>query len=251
LLTAFDTTPWGDPISFRKPFLFGISTGLTLWSCDWCFRQFNAFAWSNALRSVLGISLLFEVALITLQIWRGEASHFNRSGLINAGIESGMLLFIVIAMAIILLLAIRSSFDSFAPSVSASMRIAIWWGLHYLVLSGLIGFVITFIGHMQQLAGKPPELWGERGVLKFPHGAVLHAIQTLAVVAWFADRMWRGRSESIVRSVAYMHGMLLILAIHHTFLGRGRFEFDIVSLVIAGVGIGLGIVPFMISRVKK
>lgn len=251
VLVAIDTTPWGDPISFRKPFLFGLSTGLTLWSCDWCFRQFKPFAWANVLRMVLGLSLLLEVGLITLQTWRGEASHFNRSGLINAGIESGMLLFIVMAMAIILMLAIWSTFGQFLPNVSASMRIAIWWGLHYLVLSGLIGFVITFVGHMQQLAGKPPEFWGERGVLKFPHGATLHAIQTLAVVAWIADRMWLGKGEAIVRAVSYMHGVVLVLAIHHTFLGRGRFEFDMVSWVIAGVGIGVCCIPLVQSRVQK
>ncbi|MCU0721690.1 MAG: hypothetical protein MUC83_18410 [Pirellula sp.] len=251
LLAGIDGTPWNDPTSFRKPALFGISTGLTLWSCDWCFRQFRESPWSEIMRSTLGVALLFEVGLISLQTWRGEASHFNRSGVLNAFIESGMLFFIVVAMAIILILAMRSSFGDFLPQVSSSMRIAIWWGLQYLLISGLIGFVITFIGHAQQLTGKAPELWGERGVLKFPHGAALHAIQTLAVVAWIADRMGKKISVAVVRSVAYLHGTLLLLAIHHTVQGRGRFEFDLGSWIISAIGLGCCLIPFAISGDKR
>ena len=251
LLAGMGGIPWNDPISFRKPALFGISTGLTLWSCDWCFRQLREAAWSEVMRWILGVSLLLEVGLITLQTWRGEASHFNRSGILNASIESGMLLFIVVAMAIILILAIRSSFDDFLPHVSSIMRIAIWWGLQYLVVSGLIGFAITFIGHAQQLTGRAPELWGERGVLKFPHGVALHAIQTLAVVAWVADRIGKTTSVALVRAVAYLHGVVLLLAIHHTIQGHGRFEFDLGSWIISTIGLGCCLIPFVLSGDKK
>ncbi|MFN7842040.1 MAG: hypothetical protein ACK5YR_08030 [Pirellula sp.] len=251
LLAGMGGIPWNDPISFRKPALFGISTGLTLWSCDWCFRQLREAAWSEVMRWILGVSLLLEVGLITLQTWRGEASHFNRSGILNASIESGMLLFIVVAMAIILILAMRSSFGYFLPSVSCSMRIAIWWGLQYLVVSGLIGFAISFVGHTQQLAGKPPELWGEGGVLKFPHGAALHAIQTLAVVAWVADRLWKKKSVALVRSIAYLHAVVLVLAIHHTVQGRGRFDFALDSWIVSAIGLGCCLIPFAISEDKR
>ena len=251
VLAGMGGIPWNDPTSFRKPALFGISTGLTLWSCDWCFRQLRESRWSEAMRWILGVSLLLEVGLITLQTWRGEASHFNRSGMLNASIESGMLLFIVVAMAIILILAMRSSFGFFLPNVSRSMTVAIWWGLQYLVVSGAIGFAISFIGHTQQLAGKPPELWGERGVLKFPHGAALHAIQTLAVVAWVSDRIWKKTSVAVVRSVAYLHAVFLVLAIHHTIQGHGRLEFNVDSWIISAIGLGCCLIPFAISEDKR
>jgi hypothetical protein len=247
VLVGIDTTSWDAPTSFRKPALFGISTGLTLWSCDWCFRQLRGFAWSEVMRWLLGVSLLLEVGLITLQPWRGEASHFNRSGILNASIELGMLVFIVIAMAIILTIAVRSSMGDFRPHVSRSMRIAIWWGMQYLVISGCIGFVITFVGHTQQLFGRPPELWGEQGVLKFPHGVAIHAIQTLAVVGWMSGRMGQKFSVALVRCVAYLHGVVLFLAIHHTVQGRGRFEFDVGSWLIVAIGLSCCLVPFAIA----
>ena len=251
VLAGIDATPWDAPTSYRKPALFGISTGLTLWSCDWCFGQLRRFAWSEGMRKILGVSLLLEVALITLQTWRGEASHFNRSGVLNSSIELGMLAFIVIAMAIIMTLAIRSSMRDFRPDVSRSMRIAIWWGLQYLVISGCIGFVITFLGHAQQISGKPPEIWGEQGVLKFPHGVAIHAIQTLAVVGWLSGLIGQSFSVAAVRSVAYLHGVVLLVAIHHTVQGRGRFEFDVGSWVISAIGLVCCLAPFAIPDDSK
>jgi hypothetical protein len=250
-LVSIDATPWDAPTSFRKPALFGISTGLTLWSCDWCFGQLRRFAWSEVMRLILGVSLLLEVGLITLQTWRGEASHFNRAGILNASIEFGMLVLIVIAMAIVLTLAIRSSLGEFRHDVSRSMRNAIWWGLQYLVISGCIGFVITFVGHAQQLSGRPPGIWGERGVLKFPHGVAIHAIQSLALIGWVSERLVKKHSVALVRSVAFLHGVVLLVAIHHTVQGRGRFEFDVGSWVISTIGLGCCLAPFAISDESK
>ena len=243
LLFLGSNIAWEDPVSYRKPALFGLSTGLTLWSCDWCFRQLRQGRYSRAMRSMLGWSLFIEVGLITLQTWRSEASHFNQDGIVNSLIELSMLILITIAMFIIGSLTISGIAGNFLPHVSSSMRIAIRWGLAYLVLSGAIGFVITYVGHRQQLLSKPPESWGDRGILKFPHGVTIHAVQTLAIVAWLADRFFRRLGAGIVLAIARLHGVLLAIAIVHTFCGRGRFEFDPASVCIAVLGIGWSLVP--------
>src|SRR5690348_18278875 len=72
---AVDGGPWEGPVSWRKPVTFGLSFGITLASIAWV----STFV---ALSSVPGSGLgLFvaasvaEVALITVQLWRGVPSH--------------------------------------------------------------------------------------------------------------------------------------------------------------------------------
>ncbi|MFO0527171.1 MAG: hypothetical protein ACK52A_03650, partial [Planctomycetota bacterium] len=101
LLWRLGTEPWESPISFRKPALFGISTGLTLWSCLWVLRQLPGSRLATSLGRLLTGTLLLEVALITLQTWRGVPSHFNRSTPTDAAIETTLLVLISIATLII------------------------------------------------------------------------------------------------------------------------------------------------------
>jgi hypothetical protein len=85
---------WEGPVSWRKPILFGFSGGVTVLSvgwvvslvsegklhADWIKRIEPWFCLSFAL------AMVAEVALITLQTWRGEASHFNESTPLNTTI---------------------------------------------------------------------------------------------------------------------------------------------------------------------
>ena len=68
---------WEGPVSWRKPILFGISTGMTVLSIGWLVPKLRPSKIDMFLSAGLGISLVVEVALITVQQWRGVASHFN------------------------------------------------------------------------------------------------------------------------------------------------------------------------------
>ncbi|XZE20639.1 hypothetical protein SH449x_000517 [Pirellulaceae bacterium SH449] len=194
------------------------------------------------------MTLLIEVALITLQPWRGETSHFNRNGTFNTLIEQSMLVMITIAMGIILVLWIRCLRGPFRSEVTISNRSAIRWGLGYLIISGILGAAITRFGYQQLEFGNSPELWGERGVLKFPHGVALHAIQTLAVVAWLTSWLPDRISLRIVRSVATAHAVALLFACYNTFSGMGRFELSSGSIAILVFGGTACLLPFLIKR---
>ena len=226
LLWSAGEQAWEGPTSFRKPALFGISTGLTLWSCLWVSYLLSPSPWVNWSKRLLSAALLVEVGLITLQAWRGEASHFNRRSPFDASVETTLLVLITIASAIIFWLnALALRRDQLA-TVGPPMRLAVQAGLSLLSLSCLLGFVITAIGTQQAAAGLAPETLQPRGVLKFPHGAALHAIQTLVLVAWCASRIGSRWPQAVVWFAIAAHLLGLLFASLQTFLGRSRFELD-------------------------
>lgn len=78
LVLAGDGWAWSGAVSFRKPFVFSLSIGLLLGTSGWVLDRLpqrrrlpNILAWT------LLVSSTVEVGLITMQAWRGRASHFN------------------------------------------------------------------------------------------------------------------------------------------------------------------------------
>jgi hypothetical protein len=222
--------PWEDPLSFRKAILFGISTGLTLWSCLWVVVHLPPWAHDPRLRRTLCATLVLEVLLITLQTWRGQESHFNHNSPLNGLIELMMLLLISLAVLVIFSISFRAWRSNHIQGASPAMAWAIRWGMLLLCLSALIGYAITWLGHQQLAQGLSATRWKGQGVLKFPHGAALHAIQTLAVAAWIADRLKFSHPVALLHGLAAAHGCWLVYAIHQTFAGLDRFEFNSTSL---------------------
>lgn len=254
LFLGFDRA-WEDPLSFRKATLFGLSTGLTLWSCLWANSYLQESRVDPSLRWTLCGSLVIEVFLITLQTWRGELSHFNHNGIINGLIESAMLLLVTIAVAIIFALSYRAWQTANPHRCSSSIAWSIRWGLLLLSLSALIGFGITWIGQEQMTRGISPTHFNVRGILKFPHGAALHAIQTLAIVACFIDRWQIVNSVRIIHCLAAAHICWLGYALFQTFAGLDRFELSTtISLLLLAATILCGLASGALAlygRTKK
>ena len=72
--------PGEGPLPWRKPITFGLSFGVTVATLAWVLgflRPRRAVAW--VLVVVLAVASVGEVALISLQTWRGVPSHFNDS----------------------------------------------------------------------------------------------------------------------------------------------------------------------------
>lgn len=226
LLALLGTTPWESPLSFRKPALFGISTGLTLWSCLWIFRQLPPSILTTSLSRLLTGSLLLEVGLITLQAWRGKPSHFNRQTVFDGAIETALLVLISIATLIIVWQAARSFQPGKLAGLPPPYRLAIRAGLSLLCLSCAIGFLITIIGNQLVASGRAPETFPLRGVLKFPHGAALHALQLLPFLAWLGTRLGSRWPSAVVGAAALAQLLGLCFALLQTFRGKARFELD-------------------------
>jgi hypothetical protein len=229
--------PWSSPQSMRKAVLFGLSTGVTLWSCQYGLLRWKPRAGDAWLGTLLTLALVLEVALITIQPWRGMASHFATAGRWNAAIEQAMHGCILVATLIIASFSLRAwRSDTWRElpgrlGDQRAMRWAIRIGLAFLLISCGLGFLITVIGKAQLAGGGSPELYGQAGVLKFPHGSTLHAIQTLVLIAWLG-RTWHCRQPGwAVAAGSVSHLGYLMYSLGQTFQGRGRWD-------VSGFGLG-------------
>ena len=236
--------PWEGPVSWRKPILFGLSTGLTLWSMAWLYPRWQPGKLDLLLSGILAGSMLGEVGLIALQTWRNEASHFNHSTMPNAIIEVSMTILITTAFAVITWFA-RRSFQSL--NATEDIRLAVRGGMVFLLLSCLIGFAILSHGYQQRTLGANPSIYGRAGVTKFPHGIAIHALQILPVACWCLSRagislLWRVRFTALG-----IHGfaILLMFSILQTLAGHSRFDVDRFSilLVIVALALPLALLP--------
>lgn len=227
---------WEGAVSWRKPILFGISTGITMVSIGWVLRQVRATGYDRWISPLVSIALVVEVGLITLQQWRGVASHFNQSTEFNLWIDQSISYLITVAAAYIFWITWRS-FERMA--VQRDLVFAIRAGMLFLSLSCLIGFVILLAGQSQLAANSDPETIGKAGVLKFPHGFAIHAIQLLPALCWAMSKVGISvdRSFRVICFTTVSIGCGLVFAIVQTVEGRARFDLTPASGILLAISI--------------
>ena len=236
---------WEGPLSLRKPGLFGISGGMTLWSIAWVLTRLVPNRWDRIFANSMAAGLFLEVALITAQQWRGVASHFNRSTDFDAFVESIMFGLISLFTFGICWLAIRSIR---LPPMPVMTKLAIRSGLWLLVASCALGFMATFLGETSAAAGNSPSLWGRAGILKYPHGAALHAIQVFPILAYLLNSFHVPRARRQMVFVVSAQVLFLFHAVWQTLHGRSRFDFDWVGgslLVLSGLFLAVPVIAFL------
>jgi hypothetical protein len=211
------------PVSWRKPILFGFSGGVTVISIGWLAGKLKRRAGDLLLFSAFAIAMVVEVGLITLQQWRGTPSHFNRSTPFDASVLVWIESLILLATIVIADVTQRC----WRPlRTDPDMTLAIRGGMLLLLLSCLLGFVLVAYGNHQVSLGRPPSIFGRAGVMKFPHGAPMHAIQILPALAWFLRLLKVGGAQRL-RAVACAFASLVVFTIFsilQTFSGRARFD---------------------------
>ena len=233
---GIDGGAWEGPVTWRKPILFGISAGLTSLSLGWVWSKLPPRRWDGVLAAFTAWSLVVEVGLIDLQCWRGVASHFNRATPFDSFLYDamGVLIFLVTLVVVDLTVRLFRTPADLPPDMLAAARA----GLVLLIVSCGLGIWVSVHGDLQMARGLSPEVVGAAGVPKFPHGAVIHALQWLPLLAWAArsaglSLWWRQRLVS-----AAIAGSVLVLAYAsvQTLTGRGRFDAPppIAALLVAG-----------------
>jgi hypothetical protein len=239
--------PWEGPVTWRKPILFGISGGLTAVSMGWVWSKMPKRRWDVPLSWLTTIALVIEVALIDLQRWRGVASHFNRATLLDSVLYDLMgvlILWVTLVSADLLVRAFRQH-----VAVPRDMLLAIRAGLVFLVISCLLGIWVSVNGDVRLEQGLEPEQFGAAGVPKFPHGAVIHAIQWLPLLAWAACQA--GISEKqrtqLVLSATVGTGLVLLYALVQTLAGRSRVDASPATAAILASGVACLVVPVIVT----
>lgn len=183
MVAVVDGSPWWGAVSWRKPVLFGESLGLLAWSAVWVMRQLPVRRWGWLPAGLLGGGSVVELFVITMQRWRGEASHFNYRTSFDAavwGVMSKAIILVVLALAVLLIW----SLVRFLGSPAA--RIAIVVGLSAMMVSGYIGYDMAALGEAAAAAtGQAPAtiVFGAAGSAKLAHALGMHGLQVLGALA--------------------------------------------------------------------
>jgi hypothetical protein len=226
---------WQGPVSWRKPTVFGLSFGVTVATITWLTTFLSV---GRRMRGVLIVPLAAasagEVALVSMQQWRGVPSHFNVTTPFDDAIFQvmGLLVMIVgvVVVAVTLLSFVRLQMRS-------SMRLAVRAGLLLVVAQGVGGAMIG-----AGTAELPdPAAYTAGAPLKLSHAVTMHGVQILPGLAWLLS--YTGWAESRrVRIVALAltgHAGLAAVAIALGFQGAGVLDAGPTLLVVAAVGVVL------------
>ncbi len=228
-----DDRPWEGPLSWRKPLLFSVSFALVCASLAWVMtflpRRQRA-GW--LLLGSFGFASFGETAFISLQAWRGTASHFNSATAFDEVVFAamGMLIVVVVADIVIITLWSLKSLDA-----AASFALAIKAGLVLMVVGQGLGGLLIREGTRQEELGPvtSPVVFGQDGILNLSHAAALHALQLLPLLAWLLSFSERSESErtKIVGIAACGYAGLVLLRALQALGGRAPFDLSGVGAV--------------------
>lgn len=233
------------PISWRKPIVFGFSTGVTCIALGWVMTflpKHRVRGW--LLSSVVGFSFLVEIFLISMQQWRGVPSHFNLSTPFDTAVFSAMGALIVLVEIAIIVLALWTFLSLNAP---LSLRWAIRIGMVLLVVSQIFGNLIIQngapkvsdpqTGEFVSEAVKSAYIFGEAGSIKAPHALTLHAVQELPLLAFlllFTNWSEPRRLTTVIVAAAGFTG-LVVVSSFQTFSGLAQFDMRLLVMLAFGI----------------
>lgn len=219
LLMLFDQTTVLGINRWIKPFKFGASVGIYLWTVAWFlpYLRIGRKA-AGGIGGAIAVSMFFENALIFMQAIRGTMSHFNNDTVFDGsvfGLMGLLILFNSVMLFVLLLLFVFRAGD--AP------RTWIWAiriGLGLLILGSIEGgYMIGHGGHSVGAADGGAELplihWNaEAGDLRPAHLIGLHGVQVIPLFAYWLGRRRITESRRLALLVAFsavyaLAGMLL------------------------------------------
>jgi hypothetical protein len=249
LVFLVDGGGWDGPLSWRKPILFGLSFGTTLLTLAWVLAHLprrRRLGW--LLAGVLGVAGVAEVFLITMQRWRGVASHFNEATTFDTTVFRAMGgLVATVALAIVTVTVWSFASLRAAPSMAVAIRV----GLVLLVASQLLGGAIlaNCLAKPDAEAVAAGSTFGAAGGIKVPHAVSLHAVQLLPVLAWLLGFTgWAQRRRTLVVLVAAAGYLGLFgVTVVQTFSGVPTLELDAGVAVVLVASVLALIGPFAVT----
>lgn len=205
-----DGGPWQGPVSWRKPTTFGLSFGLTTVTVTWL-TTFLAVRPRTQAVVVVGFAAAsaLEVALVTMQRWRGVPSHFNADTAFDGAVFTTMGAAVTVIGVVLVVVTVLAFTRLEAPP---SMALAVRTGLLVLLAAQGIGARMIVEG----TAVMPdPIAYGVGGALKLPHAVTMHAVQVLPGLAFLLSfTAWPERRRvGVVAGAAAGHAGLAVVAL--------------------------------------
>lgn len=228
--------PWEGAVSFRKPLTFGISFAALLWSLGWIIDRLPARPrLENVLATTLIGSSVLEVGLITMQAWRGVASHFNEATGGDSLVWAAMGISIGVMTLAFLGLAVWAVIER--PKDPAT-RLAVLAGLAIFFTGlGLGQWVVSLGVAYFEANDLVPDtvVTGEAGVVKFPHATAMHGLQVFigSTILSGSGNLDARRRLGVVRMVVAGYTLFVLWSVVHTMAGRAPTELAGIELAMA------------------
>jgi hypothetical protein len=232
---------WAGPVSFRKPTTFGVSFGLTTITLAWVaghLRVSDRARW--LLLGPLAVADAYEVVWVSVQRWRGVASHFNFDTPLDTWLflVGGVAIAVTVTVILVLTVLAFTAMQT-APSMTLAIRAGL---LILLVAQGVGGWMIQHgVGPASDGATTGLTTFGAAGVMKVPHAVAIHAIQVLPALAWllsFATLAERRRMSLVwIATLGYV--ALVVVSLIQTASGVTPLDVGVVAAVLYLLGVGL------------
>jgi hypothetical protein len=181
-ILVFTGTTWEGPLSYRKAMTFGLSFGLTLATLAWAtsFLRLRPRPRDVLLGAFTAVSVV-EVALVTMQVWRGVPSHFN----FETGFDSAVSMMLAAGGGVIIVTILGFTVAALRTNgLSPSMVLALRFGLVVLMGALAVGAVMIADGVSLSRGGQPQLAYTTAGALKPVHAVAMHAILVVPGLAW-------------------------------------------------------------------
>jgi hypothetical protein len=233
--------------AWLKPLKFAVSTGIYCLTLAWVFSYLPDWPktrrWVSLVTSAV---IVFEVAVIDFQAWRGTTSHFNVSTPANAALFGLMGIGIVMQTIASVFVAVALWRQMF---VDRAMGWALRLGMTITICGALIGGIMTqptsaqiqearsthrmtvsgahSVGGPDGGPGVPGTGWStEHGDLRVSHFLGLHAIQALALIVLIIrrGRFSPERGVRIVKAAAASYVALVTLFLWQALRGESAIH---------------------------
>lgn len=178
--------PWDGPVSWRKPFDFGLAFGLTVATLTWVTNFVPLRERTRAvLLTLFTAACVVEVAVITTQAWRHVPSHFNVSTALNARFAFTAAGGGAVIIITTLFMAVGAFWRN--PAMPPSMRLAIRAGFVSFLVALAIGALMIGIGTNATRTISQAAAYTVATAFKSGHAATMHGILILPGLAWLTS----------------------------------------------------------------
>jgi hypothetical protein len=235
---AVDGGSWAGPISWRKPVVFGLSFGITLATLGWIMgllRPGKVLGW--VVLGTLSVASVGEVALVSMQRWRGVESHFNEDTAFDATVFSMMGSLVSLIGVMVVVMTVWSFFRLDAPGL-----------LSYAIRAGLVLMLVSQVVGVQMIV-EGGNTFGAAGALKLPHAFTLHAVQVLPALALMllAGDASPSRATRAVGLGAVGYALMIAATMVQTYGGHAPLDVGVTSTLLAVAGLFLLIAAVLIG----
>ncbi|MFQ5974358.1 MAG: hypothetical protein ACE5Q3_18710, partial [Alphaproteobacteria bacterium] len=233
---VIDGVSWQGAVSWRKPATFGLSFGITTLAMGWILGLLptrRVLGWMFAIPYC--VAIFIEVALVTMQRWRGVPSHFNKATSFDDAVFSGMGVSIAVVGILTVVLLVWALIELRQPRV---VRWAVIAGMVMLLGASAIGKDMIDRGNAHVAAvGEVPStvIIGDDGSSKAAHAIGLHGVQILgglAVLLGLGRLAAREQTALMAMAIAGYAGLFGVVTAQ-TYRGLAPFDLNLPTAAMA------------------